>query len=176
AFRNFAVGTAYSRTEPAQAALVALVLLGETITFGTVVAIVISVIGVMLISVARTELSLRSLVTSMGSRTAVIGLFSGLLFGISGVSYRYASLSLAPTLPAPDTVVQASYTLVVVIVMQAVAMLLWIALRERQELRRIAGAWRPALLVGLDRKSTRLNSSHVKISYAVFCLKKKNER
>src|SRR5438874_6135461 len=28
---------------------------------------------------------------------------------------------------------------------------------------------------GLDRKSTRLNSSHVEISYAVFCLKKKNE-
>src|SRR5690606_41007199 len=30
-------------------------------------------------------------------------------------------------------------------------------------------------LVVLDRKSTRLNSSHVKISYAVFCLKKKKE-
>src|SRR5690606_8586872 len=29
------------------------------------------------------------------------------------------------------------------------------------------------LFVGVDRKSTRLNSSHVKISYAVFCLKKK---
>src|SRR5690606_1690022 len=28
--------------------------------------------------------------------------------------------------------------------------------------------------MGSDRKSTRLNSSHVKISYAVFCLKKKN--
>src|SRR5690625_6912036 len=27
-----------------------------------------------------------------------------------------------------------------------------------------------------DRKSTRLNSSHVAISYAVFCLKKKTER
>src|SRR5690606_40559042 len=27
----------------------------------------------------------------------------------------------------------------------------------------------------LDRKSTRLNSSHVKISYAVFCLKKKKQ-
>src|SRR6266704_5789468 len=27
---------------------------------------------------------------------------------------------------------------------------------------------------GKDRKSTRLNSSHVSISYAVFCLKKKN--
>src|SRR5690554_7446704 len=27
-----------------------------------------------------------------------------------------------------------------------------------------------------DRKSTRLNSSHVRISYAVFCLKKKNKK
>src|SRR5690349_24228038 len=36
---------------------------------------------------------------------------------------------------------------------------------------------RPVLYVeasGIDRKSTRLNSSHVEISYAVFCLKKKN--
>src|SRR3712207_8790345 len=29
---------------------------------------------------------------------------------------------------------------------------------------------------GADRKSTRLNSSHANISYAVFCLKKKNKR
>src|SRR5690349_23863665 len=29
------------------------------------------------------------------------------------------------------------------------------------------------VVVGRDRKSTRLNSSHVEISYAVFCLKKK---
>src|SRR5690349_23558978 len=33
---------------------------------------------------------------------------------------------------------------------------------------------RPALPAG-DRKSTRLNSSHVEISYAVFCLKKKKK-
>src|SRR5204863_8037898 len=30
------------------------------------------------------------------------------------------------------------------------------------------------VLIDGDRKSTRLNSSHVEISYAVFCLKKKN--
>src|SRR5690554_7658400 len=30
-------------------------------------------------------------------------------------------------------------------------------------------------IIGLDRKSTRLNSSHVRISYAVFCLKKKKK-
>src|SRR5205807_3798176 len=29
--------------------------------------------------------------------------------------------------------------------------------------------------IGLDRKSTRLNSSHLVISYAVFCLKKKKD-
>src|SRR5437868_9287115 len=34
----------------------------------------------------------------------------------------------------------------------------------------------PAWGQALDRKSTRLNSSHVSISYAVFCLKKKIER
>src|SRR5437899_5636223 len=41
--------------------------------------------------------------------------------------------------------------------------------------------WRALALVvlcslPLDRKSTRLNSSHLGISYAVFCLKKKNYR
>src|SRR3712207_8875456 len=34
------------------------------------------------------------------------------------------------------------------------------------------GAW----LQRVDRKSTRLNSSHANISYAVFCLKKKNKK
>src|SRR5690606_21070858 len=61
-------------------------------------------------------------------------------------------------------------------------------LREKQKTRRIYGVLekqfhryyeeasrRPGKTgENLDRKSTRLNSSHVKISYAVFCLKKKN--
>src|SRR3989442_8406999 len=42
----------------------------------------------------------------------------------------------------------------------------------------VANPDRQGLLLRLvgpeDRKSTRLNSSHVRISYAVFCLKKKN--
>src|SRR5690606_41712491 len=33
-----------------------------------------------------------------------------------------------------------------------------------------------SIAVKIDRKSTRLNSSHVKISYAVFCLKKKKNK
>src|SRR5438034_8455320 len=42
---------------------------------------------------------------------------------------------------------------------------LWLAADSRSEVETAEG----------DRKSTRLNSSHTVISYAVFCLKKKNE-
>src|SRR3712207_8763501 len=37
----------------------------------------------------------------------------------------------------------------------------------------IAQSWEPEPPSSVDRKSTRLNSSHANISYAVFCLKKK---
>src|SRR5437870_12461690 len=44
--------------------------------------------------------------------------------------------------------------------------------RQVLEFAHVAG---PAIAAhAIDRKSTRLNSSHVAISYAVFCLKKKN--
>src|SRR5437762_9657561 len=39
---------------------------------------------------------------------------------------------------------------------------------------KVKGAAEPCAVYELDRKSTRLNSSHRCISYAVFCLKKKN--
>src|SRR5690606_39644468 len=48
-------------------------------------------------------------------------------------------------------------------------------LRERVEQRTAQSNGKPVELeelLRIDRKSTRLNSSHVKISYAVFCLKK----
>src|SRR5689334_24624651 len=51
----------------------------------------------------------------------------------------------------------------------------------RQQRRRLAGRPAEKMAVGIhgrvrqDRKSTRLNSSHSSISYAVFCLKKKNK-
>src|SRR3712207_8217896 len=53
---------------------------------------------------------------------------------------------------------------------------------ERRPDRRVRDAERPRRgrgrqdVLDLDRKSTRLNSSHANISYAVFCLKKKNNK
>src|SRR2546430_6868565 len=46
-------------------------------------------------------------------------------------------------------------------------------LEDTLDLRRIGRSAQLARRVHLDRKSTRLNSSHSQISYAVFCLKKK---
>src|SRR5207253_5496274 len=40
----------------------------------------------------------------------------------------------------------------------------------------VSGGFRQFSSLAGDRKSTRLNSSHVAISYAVFCLKKKNNK
>ncbi len=144
-FRNFAVGTAYSRTEPVQAAIFGLVLLGEGISSGVMVAIAISVVGVMLISVAHLPMSLRNLGASLVSSTALTGLASGLLFGISAIAYRAASLSLG----GPNFVVQGTLTLAFVITFQVVVMTAWIAWRERGEFARIAAAWKPSLLAGL---------------------------
>src|SRR5690625_6941676 len=48
--------------------------------------------------------------------------------------------------------------------------------RKNQKITRLikqANFRQPASLADVDRKSTRLNSSHVAISYAVFCLKNK---
>ena len=144
-FRNFAVGTAYSRTEPAQAALFGLIFLGERVTAGTLSAIAVSVFGVMLISVAHMAVSWRTLVSSVVSRNSLIGLASGTLFGIAAVAYRAASLALG----GPNFMMQAAVTLAFVIVFQTLVMGAWMVFRDRAEIGHIARAWRPALFVGL---------------------------
>src|SRR5205814_3160042 len=49
------------------------------------------------------------------------------------------------------------------------------AVRRWRSTPRCCGAARPWISAPGDRKSTRLNSSHLGISYAVFCLKKKKK-
>jgi drug/metabolite transporter (DMT)-like permease len=103
----------------------------------------------MLISVARTEFTWRALLTSVGSRIALVGLSSGTLFGISAVAYRAASLALG----GPNFIMQAAVTLGFVIVFQTVVMGVWMSWKDRAEIGRIAKAWKPSLLVGLGGAS-----------------------
>lgn len=143
--RNFAVGTAYSKTEPVQAAIFGFVLLGENITFAAVCAIIIGVLGVMLISIARSPLSLRNVLGALMGRTALIGIASGAVFGISAVAYRSASLSL----DGPGPIMQAAVTLACVTTFQTAFMLVWMMLKDKNEIVQVLRSWRSSALVGL---------------------------
>ncbi|WP_438750511.1 EamA family transporter [Pararhizobium sp. O133] len=142
--RNFAVGTAYSKTEPVQAAIFGLILLGERLTPGAIAAIIVGVIGVMMISVARMPLSWRNLLVALTGRTALIGIASGAVFGISAVAYRSASLSL----DGPNAVMQAAVTLACVTTFQTAFMLVWMIIKDKSEIGRVARSWRSSALVG----------------------------
>jgi drug/metabolite transporter (DMT)-like permease len=143
-FRNFVVGTAYSRTEPAQAALFGVVLLGELPRPMGLAAIAVTVLGVMLISVAHNRINPFILIGSLFSRTAAIGIASGTLFGLAAVAIRTASLELG----GPNFLIQASFTLAVVIALQTAVMLAWLLVSDRPKLAAIRHAWRPALATG----------------------------
>lgn len=143
--RNFAVGTAYSKTEPVQAALFGFILLGEKLTTGTIAAIFVGVAGVMTISMARMPLSWRNTQMALTSRTALIGIASGSAFGISAVAYRSASLSLEGAGP----IMSAAVTLACVTTFQTAFMLVWMAWKDKQEIVQVLVTWRSSALVGI---------------------------
>ena len=139
---NFAVATAFTKTEPLQTAVFGIVLLGDTLSAGAAVAILISLAGVVLVSVPGPDGAGRWKLDSK----VWIGVLSGGLFGLSAVAYRGASLSL----PEGTVILRASATLAFVTLFQALAILCWLAWRERGEVARLARAWRVAGLVGIN--------------------------
>lgn len=143
--RNFAVGTAYSKTEPVQAAIFGFILLGEKLTLGAIVAIIVGVLGVMMISTARMPLSWRNLAAALTGRTALIGTASGAVFGISAVAYRSAALSLG----GPGPVMDAAVTLACVTTFQTAFMLVWMFWKDRREIVQVIRTWRSSSLVGV---------------------------
>ena len=143
--RNFAVGTTYSKTETVQTAIFGLVILGEPVSPAAAFAIGISLAGVTAISVARSALTLRSLLLGWTGRAAFVGMLSGTFFGLSAVAYRAASLSLG----GEGFLMQAAFTLACVVVFQTALMAVWIRVREPGELTRVFRRWRTASLVGV---------------------------
>ena len=144
-FRNFAVGTTYSKTETAQVAILGLLILGDPLSAGAAVAILISLIGVMVLSAAETKVTARSLITSLTEKPTVIGLVCGAFLGASVVLYRGGALSLG----GDGFIMQAAFTLAVSVVMQTVMMGAYLAFRERDQLKAVIVHWRPSLSVGV---------------------------
>ncbi len=140
-FRNFAVGTAFTKTEAVQTALFSLVVLGEAVSLLAFGSILVGLAGILLISWPE-----RSAGRGFPFDARLLyGLGSGALFGLSAVCYRGASLSLGDG-PA---IVRASVTLAIVLVFQSLVMLAWLRVREAGELGRVFREWRITGLVGL---------------------------
>ncbi|MBT35801.1 MAG: hypothetical protein CMP15_06035 [Rickettsiales bacterium] len=91
-YKNFAVGTTYSKTEPIQALFFSILILGETISYMGMIGIIIGIFGVIFISYKSDKLSYDNKPDSKNS--IYLGLLSGALFGIAAVMFRGASLSL----------------------------------------------------------------------------------
>lgn len=143
--RNFAVGTTYSKTETMLAALFGIVVLGEHPSLGASIAIIVSFAGVVLISMAKTDLPMRQFWRSLLNGPALMGISSGAMFGIAAVCYRAAALSLEH----PHIFMAAGYTLFWVLMIQTFAMGLWLALRRPMDLKASATSWRVSGLVGI---------------------------
>lgn len=145
ALRNFAVGTTFSKTETVQTALVGIVVLGESLTPGATVGILVSLVGVLMISTQRGKIGLAALFSQVLDRPALVGIASGAMFGISAVSYRAASLAL----DGGDFVIRASLLLACATVYQSVVMTVYMALREPEQLRATIVGWRASAAVSV---------------------------
>jgi len=136
--RSFVVTIAYIKTEAIQAAIFGLIFLGDPLTIGMVVAILVATAGVI-------TMSLKGKGTMEGGyRPVALGLFSGAVFAISAVGYRGAILSLG----LPSFLLAATLTLAIGLILQAGLLTLYLVLRDRAVLTAIARAWRPSLFAG----------------------------
>ncbi len=137
--RSFVVVTALSKTEPIQVAIFGLIFLGDHISLGLAIAILVATAGVVLMSWPK-----KAAQDSLSFRGAALGIASGALFGMSAIGYRGGVLSL----DAPNFVIAASTTLVMGLLIQVVLLSGYLLIRDRQTLMSLFKAWRPSVMAG----------------------------
>lgn len=143
-YRNFAVGTAYSKTETVQSAIIALIVLHETLYPLAWVGIVIGLGGVVTLSLAGRGLRLRELAAAAVQPAALCGLGAGFLFASTAVSIKIANQALT----GPSLLVRALFALVVMNTLQVLMQGSYLAWREPRELRKTLTGWRSACIAG----------------------------
>ena len=137
--RSFVVTIAYIKTEAVQAAVFGLIFLGDPLTLGMAIAIVVATAGVVIMSFKSAGAAMQG-----GLRPTLLGLAAGAMFALSATGYRGAILSLEH----PNFVLAATFTVTVGLVLQAALLTLYLAVRDRAVLTAIARAWRPSLFAG----------------------------
>jgi drug/metabolite transporter (DMT)-like permease len=145
-FHNFAVGTTISKLETVMVAVFGLLLLGDTLTLPVMLAIALSAVGLVVMSVGQEKLGFVSLLRGLWRMPTLIGLACAAWLGMSVVLFRAASLSLG----LDNFIVAAAFTLCIVVLLQSLMMGVLLALREPGQLRKVLVHWRPAMLVGIS--------------------------
>lgn len=143
--RNFAVGVTLAKTDVVLSAIIGLILLGEAVSLPVMLAIAVGFAGVMLLSdPPRGDVAL-PLKARLFNAASGYGLLSGLLFGLSAVCYRGATLNLT----GGDELLRAAVALFVATVVQTATLGLWLALREPGQIGRVLASWRVSGPMGL---------------------------
>jgi len=145
-FHNFAVGTTFSKLETIMVAVFGLILLGDRITPVVTLAIAMSAVGVVILSAGQSKLGINNLIQGLWRLPTLIGLTCAAWLGLSVVLFRAASLSL----DLDSFMVAASFTLLIVLILQTAIMGILIGLREPEQLKKVIQHWRPAALVGIS--------------------------
>jgi drug/metabolite transporter (DMT)-like permease len=135
--RSFVVTIAYIKTEPIQVALFGFVVLHDTVTWAMAAAIVLATIGVIVTSTKPGGMV-------GGIKPTLLGLASGGAFALAAIGFRGAILSLG----MPDYVMAATFTLVVGLAIQSVALSLYLSLRRPDVMFALLRAWKPSLFAG----------------------------
>lgn len=143
--RNFAVSTAYAKTEAIQAAIIGVVLFGEYVSFTGSIAIIVGAVGVVLISIAQDTINWHSLLRGFRQKSVLIGIGSGSTFALDALLIREAILVLADG----SLIMNAAFTLVVISILNLVMLAVWIFLRDKQTFYAIKLQWKSSILVGI---------------------------
>lgn len=143
-YRSFAVGTAYSKTEAAQGAVLAFVLLNEAISPLAWIGILVGVCGVLVLSLAGRVGSVAEVARATVQPAALCGLGAGFMFAATAVLIKSANRTLA----APDPIHGALMVLLVTNLLQTVMQGGWLRWREPDQFRAAFLTWRSSGLVG----------------------------
>ena len=143
-FRNFTVGTAYARTEAFLTAVVGALFFSEVISLPGWIAVSTSIVGVVLITVARGIRVEGGLLGQMFTPVAGMGVASGLGFALASLSLRRASLSLGD----PNFLATAALTLVAVISIETAMLGIIIAVKDRKQFTVMRGKLKIGTFIG----------------------------
>ena len=138
--RSFVVTTAYAKTEPVQVAIFGLAFLGDHVTPGLALAILIATAGVLIVSWPRSKAAEEAFTW----KPALLGIGSGALFAIAAIGFRGGIRAL----DTPSFVVAAATTLVAGLAVQTVVLTTYLLVADRQTLLSIFRLWRPSLFAG----------------------------